>query len=255
MINGKKIVGLIPARMKSTRLPGKPLKDILGLPMIIHVMKRVMLCEGLDAVYVATDSEEICEVVKKYGGKAIMTSDIHKTGSDRIAEAVISIDCDIVVNIQGDEPLVDPKDITKVIFPLIADRELHFTTLLCKTSQFKDLAECKIVTDLNKNILYFSREDIPSSARVPQDSLYKLYNLIAFRKAALLKFAGWAQTPLEKVEFIEYLRILEHGYIMRGVVVDSNIRSVDTPEDLEIVRDLMQTDTIKDQYLNNGPLY
>ncbi|MFH0861113.1 MAG: 3-deoxy-manno-octulosonate cytidylyltransferase [Candidatus Altiarchaeota archaeon] len=249
MIQDKKVVCVIPARLESSRFPGKPLKDILGLPMIVHVMKRAKLCKDLDLVYVATDSKEICKVIEEHGGQAVMTSKEHRTGSDRIAEAVKEIDCEIVVNVQGDEPLVMPEDISKVVRPLIEDEGLQAATLLCRTNQFNNINECKVVVNLNDEILYFSREDIPSTARVKHDKLLKLYNLVSFRKDFLIKYARWGLSPLEKIEYIEYLRILEHGYKMKAFIVDHDTQSVDTPEELEIVKGLMKKDKIWQQYV------
>ena len=244
-----KIVGMIPARLKSTRLPGKPLKEIEGLPMIIHVMKRTMLCDDLDEVYVVTDSEEIYKVVEEYGGKAIMTSDKHATGTDRIAEAVENIECDIVVNIQGDEALVRPDHISKALEPLIEDASIQMSTLMCETDQFNEINECKMVVNQNSEVLYFSRNDIPSDLRVKHQNLFKLYSIVPFRKDFILKFAGWDQTPLEKIEYIEYLRALEKGYKIKAVLVCEPSQSVDTPKDLELVREIMKNDKIKARYL------
>ena len=244
-----KIIGMIPARLKSTRLPGKPLKEIEGLPMIIHVMKRTMLCEDLDEVYVATDSEEIFNVVEEYGGKAIMTSGRHNTGTDRIAEAVENLECDIVVNIQGDEALVRPNHISKALEPLLEDESIQMSILMCETDQCNEPNECKMVVNLNNEVLYFSRSDIPSDLRVKHKKLFKLYSIVPFRKDFILKFAKWDQTPLEKIEYIEYLRALEKGYSIKAVLVDEPSQSVDTPEDLELVRKIMKKDEIKNKYL------
>lgn len=248
-----KVVGIIPARMASSRFPGKPLVDIEGLPMVIHVMKRAMLCGYLDEVYVATDSGEILNAVKKYGGKAIMTSSRHKTGTDRIAEASRKIkNCDIIVNIQGDEPLVNPNDISKLVKAVLKDKNCKFATLVCKTPSHNDVTECKVVLDLNSDILYMSRSDIPSPARVRMGHFYKLYCVIAFRKEFLRKFATWPLTPLEKIEYIEYIRILEHGYKMKGVLVNEYSTSVDTPRDLLKVKKMMKRDKIKNKYMRAG---
>jgi 3-deoxy-manno-octulosonate cytidylyltransferase (CMP-KDO synthetase) len=243
-----KIIGIIPARLKSTRFPGKPLVEIEGLPMIIHVMKRAMLCEDLDEVYVATDSRKIFKVVEKHGGKAIMTSEKHNTGTDRIAEAVENIKCDIVVNIQGDEPLVRPDHISKAIEPLIEDDRIQISTLMCETDQLNEPNECKMVVNQKNEVLYFSRSDIPSDLRVKHKNLLKLYSIVPFRKDFVLKFAKWDQTPLEKIEYIEYLRALEMGYKIKAVLVDEASQSVDTPQDLEIVKKLMSIDKLKDNY-------
>lgn len=244
-----KVVGIIPSRMKSSRLPGKALIDIDGLPMVVHVFKRAQLCSDLAEVYVATDSSEIFDIVKKNGGKPIMTSDKHKTGTDRIAEAARTIDCDIVVNIQGDEPLLVPENISELLAPFKADKELGIAALMCQTDQFDQASECKIVVGLDNNILYMSREDIPSRLRVAHNKLLKLYNIIAFKKDYLLKFADWDITPLEKIEYIEYLRPIEHGICIKGVLVSADIQSVDTVEDLAIARRKMQIDLIKTKYM------
>ena len=244
-----KILGMIPARFASTRFPGKPLQEIEGIPMIIHVMKRTMLCKDLDEVFVATDTKQIYDVVKKYNCKAIMTSEKHKTGTDRIAEAVKNIDCDMVVNIQGDEPLVKPDHISKVIAPLKEDRSLNIATLMCETDQFNQTNECKMVVNLKNEVMYFSRSDIPSNLRLKHNRLFKLYSIVAFKKEFILKFASWELSPLEKIEYIEYLRALEHGYRMKAALVEEPSQSVDTPNDLELVRRLMKKDNIKHMYL------
>lgn len=244
-----KVIGVLPVRYASSRLPGKPLKEIEGLPMVIHTLKRTQLCKELDEVYVATDTKKIFDLIEKYDGKAIMTSNKHKTGTDRIAEAVQDIDCDIVVNIQGDEPLVNPDHISKVIHPLLKDDKLKVATLLCRNNHLKDYTECKVVLDRNNDILYMSREDIPTGYFDKQKQILKLYCIVPFRKDFLLEFASWKQTPLEIIEHIEYLRILENGYKMRGIIVDSVAESVDTPENLEVVREMMKKDRIKDLYM------
>jgi len=244
-----KVIGVLPVRYASSRLPGKPLKEIEGLPMVIHTLKRTQLCKELDEVYVATDTKKIFDLIEKYDGKAIMTSDRHRTGTDRIAEAVENIDCDIVVNIQGDEPLVNPDHISKAVQPLLKDKNVNVSTLLCRNDHFNDYTECKVVIDKNNDILYMSREDIPTSYFEKQKQILKLYCIVPFRKEFLFKFASWEQTPLEKIEHIEYNRILENGYKMRGVIVDSVAESVDTPENLETVRKLMKKDKIKELYL------
>lgn len=240
---------MIPARMQSLRFPSKPLVDILGMPMVIHVLKRAELCKSLSEVFVATDSPEIFDCVVKYGGKAIMTSAAHQTGTDRISEASEKIDCDIVVNIQGDEPLVNPEDIGKLVECVRNEPEINFATLLCKTRKFSEITECKVVLDKNKNILYMSRSDIPSNARFQVAYLHKLYCVVAFRKKWLKMFASWPQTELEKIEYIEYLRVLENGYKMRGIVIEEYTTSLDTPEDLKVILEMMKKDTIKSQYL------
>jgi 3-deoxy-manno-octulosonate cytidylyltransferase (CMP-KDO synthetase) len=219
------------------------------MPMVIHVLKRAKLSKNLAEVFVATDSPEIFDCVLSYGGKAIMTSSAHQTGTDRIAEASDKLTCDIVVNIQGDEPLVKPEDIDKLVESMTVDPAVYFATLVCKTPQFGEITECKVVMDRNKDIMYMSRADIPSNTRSQVRYLHKLYCVVAFRKEWLKKFYCWPQTELEKIEYIEYLRILENGYHIRGVVIEDYTTSVDTPQDLKFVLEVMEKDAIKFKYL------
>ncbi len=244
-----KVIGIIPSRLKSSRLPNKALIDIDGLPMVIHVLKRAGLSPVLDDVLVATDSKEIVNMVKRHGGTAVMTSPRHATGTDRIAEVASSIDADIVVNIQGDEPLLNPDHIDKVVRPLLDDEELQVAVLVTPYKKKISFSDIKAVLDLTGNILYCSRSDLPSDARTSVDTMQKMCFIVPFRKDFLLKFASWEQAPLEKIEFNEYLRILEHGYKIKAVQVESAHISVDTPKDLEIVRRLMKTDLIRKSYM------
>ncbi|MEI6631811.1 MAG: NTP transferase domain-containing protein, partial [bacterium] len=148
-----KVIGLIPARMLSSRFPGKPLAEIEGLPMIIHVLKRASLCKELGSVFVATDSEEISRLVEHHGGKAIMTSTKHQTGTDRIAEAIKGIKYDLAINIQGDEVLLNPDDISRLIRAMRRERSVKFATLVCKARNSGDVTDCKVVLDQDDNIL------------------------------------------------------------------------------------------------------
>lgn len=244
-----KIIGVIPSRLKSSRLPDKALVDIEGLPMVVHVFKRAQLSEVLDEVYVATDSSEIYDTVEKYGGRAIMTSPDHQTGTDRIADAVKDIPSDIVVNIQGDEALLDPSHIDKVVRPLIEDISVQIAIPVTPYSAKNSTSDIKAVLDLNYDILYCSRADLPSSARREAGMMWKMCFIVPFRKDFLLKYASWEQTPLEKIEFNEYLRVLERGYKIRAVPVDRAYISVDTPEDLEKIKGFMKIDKIKEKYI------
>jgi len=244
-----KVVGLIPSRLKSTRLPEKPLKLIEGIPMIAHVYQRALLCPDLDELYVVTDSRKIAGTVEKIGGKAIMTSATHPTGSDRLAEASANLDADIVVNIQGDEALVKPEHISVAVQSLVNDPFAKCSILVCDCFERNAPNEIKVVMDKMNYVLYFSREDIPSSKRTPEPPLKKIYCIVPFRKEFLLNFASMEQTPLEKIEFNEYLRILENGYKMKGVYVEHVPPSVDDADDLELVRMLMKEDPVKEKYL------
>ena len=245
-----KIVGIIPSRFNSSRLPGKPLIDILGLPMIVHVYLRCIMAKTLDDVYVATDSKEIASVVSSYGGKYIMTSNSHETGTDRIAEAAESIDCDIVVNIQGDEALVDPQHIDLVVNTMCKDKDSNVAMLVTPCNHYNSLAHMKTVVDENMNIMYFSRSDIPSSLRTENAPMLKGYHVVPFKKDFLLEYSGWQHGRLEDIEYCEYLRILEKGFKIKSVFVDCDAVSVDDKETLEYVREKMELDSIFKIYSN-----
>lgn len=242
-----KIVGMIPVRMESTRLPNKAIKDICGLPMIIHTLKRTMLAQELDEVYVVTDSQELKELVEKHNGKVIMTSSEHQTGSDRIAEAASKIKAEIIVNIQGDEALVNPKHIDQSIQGLIKS-DAQVSILLTNYSKRNSPGDIKAVVNLKNEIMYISRNDLPSDARVKVPTMLKAYHVVSFRKDFLIEYASLEQTPLEKIEYNEYLRILENGYKIQGVKVDSDSVSVDTEDDLKFVRNKMEADIIFNKY-------
>ena len=244
-----KIVGIIPARLESSRLPEKALIDIEGLPMILHTLKRAQLAKTLDEVYVATDSGKIRKIVEDQGGNVVMTGSHHRTGSDRVAEAASKIEADIIVNIQGDEPLLDPGHIDKVIEPLLKDSSLQVAVLVAPYKKKNSISDIKAVLDLENNVLYCSRNDIPSDARTEVKSMWKMCFIVPFRRDFLLKYASLEKTPLEEIEFNEYLRILENGFKLRAVKVDSAEISVDTNEDLWVVREAMKGDKIRTLYL------
>lgn len=243
-----KTIALIPARLQSTRLPSKALADICGLPMIVHVYRRCLLARHLDEVYVATDSEEIRQVVEGHGGRVVMTSAMHETGTDRIAEAVSKLDTEIVVNVQGDEALVNPEYIDRVVEALYFDPSLDVAILVNPFDKRNSPSDIKVVLNEQGDVMYFSRTDIPSDARTPNPQLLKAYHIVPFRKEFLLRYASWEKGALEKIEFNEYLRILEKGYRIRTVRVESDAVSVDTFEDLEYVRSRMLTDALYMRY-------
>jgi len=243
-----KIVGIIPSRLESTRLPRKPLVDIVGLPMVIHVYLRCIKAKLLDDVFVATDSEEIADLVSSYGGKYIMTSKNHETGTDRIAEAVTKIDCDIVVNIQGDEALVDPNHIGLVVNSLVKDDSLNVALLVTPCEHYNSPSHIKTVVDNYMNVMYFSRSDIPSSSRVEKAPMLKGYHIVPFRKKFLLDFSSWDHGKLENIEYCEYMRILERGFKIKAVFVDYDAISVDDYETLLYVRAKMRNDDVFETY-------
>ena len=248
MSNDQKAIAILPARLESSRLPRKALKDICGLPMIVHVFKRCLLSKKLDEVYVATDSFEIKEVVEKYGGKVIMTSSKHETGTDRIAEAALELDAEIIVNIQGDEALVNPKYIDKVTNELIENPDINVGILVNSFSKKDSPSDIKVVLNKNNDVMYLSRSDIPSGSRLNNPPMLKAYHIVPFRKKFLLEFAQMDRGSLEKIEFNEYVRILENGERIRAVNVESDAVSVDTPEDLQSVREAMPHDLWFQQY-------
>ena len=242
-----KVIGMIPVRLESSRLPEKALCDILGLPMVIHTLKRTQMAKTLDEVYVVTDSVVIKALVESHQGKVIMTSKSHQTGSDRLAEAAEHIEADIVVNIQGDEALVDPNHIDTGVKGLI-NSKAEVSILLTQFSKKQSYGDIKAVVNLKNEIMYLSRNDIPSESRSPIEYSLKAYHVVSFRKDFLIKYAKLKQTPLEKIEYNEYLRVLENGYTIQGVIVESDTVSVDTDEDLEYVRKLMSVDELFERY-------
>ena len=244
-----KVVGMIPARLQSSRLPEKALIDIEGLPMVIHTCKRAQLSKSLDEVYLVTDNEKIRQAGESNNIKVIMTGTHHKSGSDRLAEACTYVDCNIVVNVQGDEPLVDPEHIDAIVGPLLHDPEVMISVGVTPYSKKNSLSDIKAVLDLDGNIMYCSRTDLPSDARTPVEKMLKMCFIVPFRKEFLLQYSKWEPTPLETIEYNEYLRVLEHGVKMRAVMIDGAKISVDTGEDLAIVKELMKHDTIKQRYM------
>jgi 3-deoxy-manno-octulosonate cytidylyltransferase (CMP-KDO synthetase) len=242
-----KVVGMIPVRLESSRLPEKALCDILGLPMVIHTLKRTQMAKTLNEVYVVTDSVVIKALVESHQGKVIMTSKAHQTGSDRLAEAAEHIEADIVINIQGDEALVDPDHIDAGVKGLI-NSKAEISILLTQFSKKQSYDDIKAVVNLKNEIMYLSRNDIPSDSRSSVKGLLKAYHVVSFRRDFLIKYAKLKQTPLEKIEYNEYLRVLENGYVIQGVLVESNSVSVDTAEDLKYVRKLMSADELFEIY-------
>ena len=247
-----KIIAMIPARLAASRFPGKPLKKILGLEMIEHVRRRVLLCDWIDSVYVATCDNQIKELVESSGGKAIMTADNHERCTDRIAEAARKIEADIVINVQGDEPLVMPEMLEAVVRPFREERfdAVNLVSPITEDKEFNDPNAPKVVTDVKGNILYISREPIPSVQKAVSNRYKKLkqLGLIAFRYDFLQTFAGLPATPLEEVESVDMMRAIEHGYRVRAVEVKGKMIGVDMPGDIERVEKIMADDPLMPQY-------
>ena len=254
----KNIIAIIPARMASTRFPGKPLAKILGIPMIGHVYFRSKMCKTLSEVYVATCDKEIANYIESIGGKAIMTADTHERASDRTAEALLKIEnitgekFDIVVMIQGDEPMVTPDMIESAVKPLIDDPDIKITNLMTKMNsieEHEDPNEIKVVVDKDNFAIYFSREPIPSRKKGAKDvPMLKQVCIIPFQRDFLLKFNELESTPLEIIESVDMMRVIEHGYKVRMVFADIQTASVDTVEDLARVEKLMVNDTLINKY-------
>lgn len=251
------ILGMIPARYASTRLDGKVLADIAGKPMVQHVYERAKQAKCLSDVLVATDDERVRRAVEEFGGWVEMTSPYHPSGTDRLAEVAARVDCDIVVNIQGDEPLIDPQVIEAAVAPFYTDPDLRIGTVatpIRSLDEHLDETVVKVVLDRRGFALYFSRAPIPffrldspspwpqeQRRQHPESELWPLKHigLYVYRTEDLLWFAGLDPTPLEQTERLEQLRALENGCPIRVVTVDYSPISVDTLEDLERVRRLM----------------
>lgn len=240
-----KIAAIIPARFASTRLEGKPLADICGKSMVQRVYERA-LAANLSEVVVATDDERILNAVKAFGGKAVMTSTQHASGTDRVAEAASTIQADIIVNLQGDEPLIDPGLIEAAVQPMREATGLKMCTLktpIIHEEEYLDPNAVKVVTDKDGFALYFSRSPIPfcrkgfAGLSAPP---YKHIGLYVFRRDFLFEFTKLKPTPLELSESLEQLRAIESGHKIKVVEVQYNPVSVDTPEDLEKVRTIVK---------------
>ncbi len=244
-----KILALIPARMGSSRFPGKPMAPILGKPMIGHVYERVAGSPILALTAVATCDKQIFDYVESIGGVAVMTGDEHERASDRCAEALLKLEerngtkYDIVVMVQGDEPMTHPEMIAEAVQPLIDHADVQVVNLLGRISdmtEFEDRNCIKVVCDLQLNALYFSREPIPTRSKVAQVPMGKQVCIIPFRRDFLLKYTQLAPTPLEIAESVDMMRVLEHGMHVRMAPTRHDTQAVDTPDDLKKVERLMQ---------------
>lgn len=245
-----KAVGIIPVRLESNRLHEKAIADICGLPMFVHTCKRAKLAKSLDRVFLATDNDFIAEIADQHNITPIMTSKHHKNSTERIAEACNDIDCDIIVNIQGDEPLLYPDHVDKIVAPILANNEVHVSIGITRFSRQNSTSDIKAVLDLNGNILFCSRNDIPCNYKDGVSNYWKLVFIVPHRKKWIKKYLEWEPTPLEILEDNHFLRLIEHGVKIKGVKVSGANISVDTQSDLVEVRKLMETDRIKHEYIN-----
>lgn len=254
----KKIIGIIPARMASTRFPGKPLAKIHGIPMVGHVYFRSKMSKLLNEVYIATCDKEIVDYAKSIGAKAVMTKSTHQRASDRSAEAMIKIEKDlkqkqnIVVMIQGDEPMVMPQMIDASVKPLLKDFSILVSNLTApiKTREEHEDPNCiKVVLDKKNFAIYMSREPIPTRKKgATEFPMWKQVCIIPFQRDFLLKFNHLKPTPLEIAESIDMLRVLEHGYKVKMAPTPFQTHSVDTPADLALVEKLMTDDAFIKKY-------
>jgi len=253
-----KIIGIIPARMESSRFPGKPLAKIINIPMVGHVYFRSKMSKLLNDVYVATCNQEIVDYIHSIDGKAIMTSNKHKRASDRVAEALLKIEneknkkIDIVVMIQGDEPMIFPEMINEAVKPLIDNEDVLVSNLMAplkNKEEHNDPNAVKVVVDKNNFALYFSREPIPSDKKESNDNYKnKQVCIIPFKRDFLIKFNELEPTPLEIIESIDMLRALEHGYKVKMIPTKYDTYSVDTKNDLEKVTKLIKNDKLFKKY-------
>ena len=233
---------MIPARMGSTRFPGKPLVDLCGKPMIQWVYERSVAAEVTDQVLVATPDQEIIDACASFGAKAILTSATHPTGTDRIAEVANSVLADVYINVQGDEPLIDIATIRAISKPFEDPSVLMASVYAeCPDSEAENPAVVKVVTDLKHNALYFSRHAIPYPRTPRLQPLKKHIGIYAYRRSVLMEYPLWAQTPLEVSESLEQLRFLENGVGIRMVEGRGSVVSVDTPEQADEVRKYLAT--------------
>ncbi len=255
-----KIVAIIPARYASTRLPGKPLVDIVGEPMVLHVVRRARGVPSINRVIVATDDERVLNAVIAAGEEAVMTSPYHNTGTDRLAEVASKLDAEIIVNVQGDEPLIEPSSIESALAPLLASSSVVMSTTCEPIETAEDVLDpnvVKVVVDRESFAIYFSRNPIPfprrevlehgsiEAALHAQPELLKLYSkhtgLYAYRREFLLRYSRLKPTRLEQSEALEQLRALDNGFKIKVVPVEHRSVGVDTPADLERVRRILSS--------------
>ena len=253
-----KVVAVIPARMASSRFPGKPMALIHGIPMIGHCYYRVSMCTALDDTYVATCDQVIYDYIESIGGKAIMTSDRHERASDRAAEAMLvlekesGVSIDILVMVQGDEPMDTPEMIEQALSPIQYDNSVNVVNLMgpiATIEEFEDPNTVKVVVDPDGNAIYFSREPIPSRRKgVENVPMLKQICIIPFRRNYLLEFNSTPEMPLERIESVDMMRVIENGHKVRMVLTEGQSIGVDTPAHLKKVEKYMEKDNLMRMY-------
>jgi 3-deoxy-manno-octulosonate cytidylyltransferase (CMP-KDO synthetase) len=260
--NMTKIIAIIPARIDASRFPNKVLAPILGVPMLGHCYYRTRMCKAFDEVYIATCDEVVREYGESIGAKVIMTKNTHTRAMDRTAEAVQKIEqetgepVDIVVQMQGDEPMIQPDVLSSAISKIVAEPSINIMNLVQRITDPRDLEipdVLKVVTDLQGNMLYYSRSTIPyDTKKYDKEVPYiKTLGVHLFRKDFLFKFLEMAPTPLEIIESTDMLRILENGYKIATLMVEQEMSSVDTPDDLRIVEEKMKDDPLLATYVKD----
>ena len=257
-----KILGVVPARMAASRFPDKPMKMIQGMPMVEHCYLRSAMCPLLDDIVVATCDTSILEYIIENGGKAVMTSDKHERATERTAEALTVLEkqypdkqYDIIVMIQGDEPLIDPEMIAQVINPLLNGKAnvSNLMVSLITEEEVSNPNNVKVVTGINRNALYMSREPIPSKEKFKgQINYFRQLGLIGFTREALLGFIALETTELEKIESVDMNRFLENGISIHMVETKFEVDAVDTPDDLIRVEEKMKIDKLYQKYKRSG---
>jgi len=239
-----KVICVIPARFASTRLPGKPLALIAGKPMIQHVYTKACQAKLPEEVIVATDDQKVADVVKSFGGEVIMTSSEHPSGTDRLAEVALNYpDVDVIVNVQGDEPMITPQVIDALAEAFIKDEKLTMATLktLMDPEEYDNPNVVKVVTDLHDYALYFSRSLLHYPRKKTEDfKAYKHIGIYAYRRDFLLQYAALEPTCLEQIESLEQLRVLENGFKIKVLNTDFHGIGIDTQEDLEAVNKIFE---------------
>ena len=256
------IVGIIPARMASKHFPGKPMEDIVGMPMIGHVYNRMLLCKDFSDVYVATSDKEITDYINSIGGKCIYTQESHIGAIDRVCEAVKKIEeqnqttFDLVTLVQCDEPMITSDMIGRAISPLVMDYNLKISSLMTEITSnevFEDPNEIKVVVDINNFALYFSRLPIPAlRTGVMGCPQLRLLGIDVFRRDFIDEFNMMFPTPLEVAEGIDLIRVIESGMRVKMTMTDQETISVNTPQDLKNVRELMKDDYLANKYIKRN---
>ena len=243
-----KSICVIPARYSSTRLPGKPLKDICGKPMICRVWERASRAKSVAEVIVATDDERILSAVEENHGRAVMTRADHKTGTDRLAEVAEKFsDAEVIVNVQGDEPLIEPDLIDELVAEFVRDKNLQMATVateLTDDNEINNPNNVKVVLGKSNDALYFSRSPIPYLRNVGKSKIFKHIGIYAYRRNFLLDYAKMEPTPLEQSESLEQLRALENGFKIRVIKSSCRFVGVDTEEDLKLVNEIYRREEI-----------